>query len=1213
MDDTSFTAAARDADPASDIQAHIIRASKFRPGKPRDWSFFFFFRILRQVEMDATAARLADGREGWQRLQMDLQSPSLLNAGAGSAPSDDGPAKAFRDWLAVLTQADKAGFLGAAEGLVPFRPPAAFVPEAFAARSLALVTTRLEAALATPNELWTRGNFDLGRSLGALVSLIASAPAAYRGVMTNLEAHLAAPAARSNPLPAMALYEVLRQAAPAFLSPDNSGGVGMVRSERDADGEQLAGDQYDKTPINVAFTHRGLKALQLDDITLRSFPEVFRQGMAARAQRLHDVGPSAPANWDGELGGTSVHGYFTGGFDAPRPSSEIFWRQLRADIRAFNDPSAERGQALRRWIGLIFRLLGMEILHIELGQAPYETSLDRIWPLDDRREHFGFRDGLSQPFVDLGLELGDAPPGDGTPSRRSTWTPAAAGEIFLDLEDEGGQKQLQPASRTLRRNATYLVFRKLEQNVEGFRTFLARQRPGDPGGQAALAAQFMGRWKNGAPLVRWPDAEREGGEEASLNDFRYAAEDPQGLRCPLGAHVRRANPRDTGGRNEVRHHRILRRGISYGGPLLPEGTGGDGEPRGMLFIAANARIDLQFEVIQGEWLNGGEFLGQAGLGRCPVTGAHTGKPGDTFLEAGGLAPVRGVQSFVTTRGGDYFFAPGMAALRALADPCKTFPPDQADIFDGGRGSGDVRTPSLVSPARLDTYRRRLLQGGAPIRLQHHLGAETMPPVAFVGRHADVTSVLGDRPDAGHANPDFSVCPYAAASRRMTRGETMLIGTDDTPPTADARARMAIALDEAWGRLAKLSPGGLESRVRAAAERPLQAGLRRTIGARRVDLVDDLAVQAAYGVLTDVFGVPGPGYLTEMAAALPFARQHVGELPRDWLAATAGEAPHDPSLTTLQIWCTVLVADLIGNVQSIIALQVLARQAATEMLNHLDLLILRAASSAETREPKTLLEAFVANAARPEILKPYGGDLAAYLKDVALILIEIVGSTLAVIPLTFASVMQKVLELRINLAEVLPRTGEAGAERLIYEAERLNPNMAIRMRRCERDTALGGGTVRRGDITAALIAAANLDPDAFPEPGRLSLNGITVQVGPAGADTWVFNGPPRDPKNYLLFGVKGSHKDCWGRNRVAIPVLSECLWAAARLAGLHRVTGPQGDPGKFAGVTVALPARFTQVQPRLSRRPHQTAAARAHADDEAQPAPCGPSAIEDPPA
>ena len=188
--------------------------------------------------------------------------------------------------------------------------------------------------------------------------------------------------------------------------------------------------------------------------------------------------------------------------------------------------------------------------------------------------------------------------------------------------------------------STFLVFRKLEQNVREFRAFLADQRPADRHAQTKLAARFVGRWPNGTSLVASPDAPLGLGANPDdvINNFRYAADDPNGDRCPLGAHVRRTNPRDIGGANDVRRHRILRRSIGYGGPLLPEGSIGDGKKRGLLFVAVNSRIELQFELIQSRWINTGEFLGQAGLDRCPIIGANREGVADAFLEPGASAP-----------------------------------------------------------------------------------------------------------------------------------------------------------------------------------------------------------------------------------------------------------------------------------------------------------------------------------------------------------------------------------------------------------------------------------------------------------------------------------------------------------------------------------------------------------------------------------------------
>jgi cytochrome P450 len=117
-----------------------------------------------------------------------------------------------------------------------------------------------------------------------------------------------------------------------------------------------------------------------------------------------------------------------------------------------------------------------------------------------------------------------------------------------------------------------------------------------------------------------------------------------------------------------------------------------------------------------------------------------------------------------------------------------------------------------------------------------------------------------------------------------------------------------------------------------------------------------------------------------------------------------------------------------------------------------------------------------------------------------------------------------------------------------------------MRHCETATTLpSGAETEQGEWVASLIAAANLDPRAFPEPLRFSLD-PTI----------------RDKKNYLLFNNEGNPRACWGRERVAMAILEECMMAASRLQGLRGVAGKGGEPSKLVGVTIGLPARFTQV-------------------------------------
>jgi deferrochelatase/peroxidase EfeB/cytochrome P450 len=1192
------------------VQAHILRASKFQIGDkqvPRNWSLFFFFRILPQAEFDATLGRMkrmgdatVDSAAAKRDLWLDFRDPALLNAGLveqrlakpdapplqpgvppsapGAAPSKrkpDEPAEAFLNWLKAIVSADRSGIGDTAAAMLKASnfAPSESPPGKAANGPREAKPTNVDWK--DPVQ-WIQHQFKLEtldvdflqQSIG-----IYTEPDNFAAQLQLLseKVRTAVPDPVLGPLSLVTLYEILRQCAPAMMNPAASGepSPGIVRGENAGDPKAPV---EDGTPINIAFSYSGLAALKMNATTLASFPDAFKQGMAARAERLHDTGPSAPDFWEGELGLPSVHGYFTGGFALSKDNAakESFWKAMRRDVEAFNDPVNDHGRMLRFGFRVLFRLFGVEILHIELGQYPYKVEDDgAVKDLEDRVEHFGFRDGLSQPFVDMGL--GDTLPGGGTPSREGTWSPVAPGEIFLNLPDENGEVQLLPINKDLTVGSTFLVFRKLEQDVAGFRGFLSRRRPKDPEAQKALSAHFVGRWPNGVPLVLSPDQERavDREMEATLNDFRYAADDPRGKKCPLGAHIRRANPRDIGGRSEARRHRILRRGISYGGPLLKENSVDNDEKRGLLFIAANSRIDLQFELIQENWINGEEFLGQAGLGRCPLTGDHSGAVSDSFFEAGATAPITGLPRFVTTRGGDYFFAPGIDALRKIAkgDP---FNPEKIPF--AGFSMGDATTPALLAPDRLHRYGQTILQPGNNTAIHVKLptsSGSAHDKLCFIGRYDDVKTVLSN-PVASPEQLAFSVRQYTLNGQNITRGEDIIIGTEDVGPTQPTRDRLHKVLYWAWETLGQAHDPNSEPDVvlpevvRAIAKSASDEALRRTAYERRIDLVSDLAAQATYAVIAKLYGVPAPDWLTELAASLRFAHQHVGEVPPEWIVKLIGKQPDNPGLATLQIWSSIILADLIGNVQSIGALHALSRQAGTEMLNYVDAVLSTARTSpinSPIRSPETLLGAFIKNESRVQALYASGGSnwRSLYYRDVGTILLEIVGTSMATIPLTFASVMGGLFKFRLDLPNLVQMPVPQVLSHIIYEAERLNPNLAIRMRYCETQTTLpSGAQIDQDEWVVSLIAAANLDPDprAFPEPFRFKLD--------------------RKIGTYLLFNEATNKRACWGRDRVAMLVLEECLKAASRLQGLRMVAGKTGEPTKLVGVTVSLPARFTQV-------------------------------------
>lgn len=291
------------------------------------------------------------------------------------------------------------------------------------------------------------------------------------------------------------------------------------------------------------------------------------------------------------------------------------------------------------------------------------------------REHFGFADGLSQPDV-AGF------PDWARPRYRSTayQPPVAAGEFVLGYRDQYGYDTLVPrltsrgGALPVGVNGSYFVLRQLEQDVAAFWTALRQAAGGDPVRTDWLAAKSVGRWPSGAPL-RDGDA-HDPPDRPVANDFDFTA-DPIGRACPVGSHVRRANPRAVGlgvtpqaSLMVANRHRILRRGRSYG-PRIADRFCPDAAPRGLYFGCINASIDRQFEVVQHSWLNDPAFGGVRNE-RDPLVGVAP--PGDAGAFSVPATPYRerfqGMSRFVTMKGGGYFFLPGIRELKLIAQAAR---------------------------------------------------------------------------------------------------------------------------------------------------------------------------------------------------------------------------------------------------------------------------------------------------------------------------------------------------------------------------------------------------------------------------------------------------------------------------------------------------------------------------------------------------------------
>ena len=451
--------------------------------------------------------------------------------------------------------------------------------------------------------------------------------------------------------------------------------------------------------LQVAMTAPGIRKLGAPDVLFQegsphAFPREFRLGMAAeapdiegRSRRLGDLGDNAPYNWD------------WGGSPAQTPDALVMLYAEKGGLAGFQQMVTADLAA------------GFEMVRV----------LDTAIVSDkgrQRREPFGFVDGISQPEIDW-----EARRTPGTVDDLEYGNLIAAGEFLLGYENEYGlftQRPLldpvldpenilspaqdDPGRRDLGRNGCYLVLRQLEQDVAGFWQFLRQESPDDDG--VSLGEAMVGRrLTNGDPLIKATRAEIRGvdprPDQLRQNGFTYDS-DPEGLACPFGAHIRRANPRTAdlpGGRQGLvsrllrmlglkqgdprddlisssRFHRIIRRGRPYGAVIgKRESMLGDeshGAPTGIHFICLNANIARQFEFIQNAWIVNARFNAMHSeadplLGnRLPFPGTQ---PTDTFSVPDLFGPNRritGLPRFVTVRGGAYFFLPSLRALRFIA-------------------------------------------------------------------------------------------------------------------------------------------------------------------------------------------------------------------------------------------------------------------------------------------------------------------------------------------------------------------------------------------------------------------------------------------------------------------------------------------------------------------------------------------------------------------
>ena len=399
--------------------------------------------------------------------------------------------------------------------------------------------------------------------------------------------------------------------------------------------------------LNLGITWPGLIALELKqrvpDLSFKSFG-AFIAGAAARAKLVADTGENDPQHWIGGFGKGSDHVLIT--LHAMSAQAMTSYTDRLVALSA-------EGGAFRE----IWRADGMALMEMKDGE-----------PVPTFKVHFGYTDGISMTTIRGGPER--YPPDHQQPCE--PW-------LFV-LRDEA-ENYFVPEPRELGLNGSFAVFKMIETDVVKFENYLQSNK--DKIDPELLAAKICGRWRNGVPLMLSPATDNPSGgiPPDQLNNFEYVNADgfgdPRGLRCPVGAHMRRINPRgqpvtgqgQPGGSNNT--HRLIRRGLPYG-PAYDPSQPGDGIERGLLGYFINSSIENQYEFVLGNWVNDSEFAGAVRLppkSKDPLIGTQDAAESIFVIpRADGAPPIKltGFSSFVTTKAAAYCFLPSVTAIKFIA-------------------------------------------------------------------------------------------------------------------------------------------------------------------------------------------------------------------------------------------------------------------------------------------------------------------------------------------------------------------------------------------------------------------------------------------------------------------------------------------------------------------------------------------------------------------
>jgi Dyp-type peroxidase family len=915
--------------------------------------------------------------------------------------------------------------------------------------------------------------------------------------------------------------------------------------------------------LNIAFTWSGLKALGLAEEYLDGMPLAFRQGMAERAAILDDVGDWAPNRWEGALGRKDIHVLVAASCDAGDVAE--YWEQIRkaaqggaqpescADFigcalihqelgeRIEKNPEVRESEAKEQLLAKRFVLpegAGQpEIEGAGPTQAPPASASAAGGSEANERffyEPFGFRDGVGQPEIE-GADPAQAP----------TARAIAAGEFILGYPDVDGNDQIAEdfvgaPFRALCDNGTYMVFRKIEQHVTAFEEAL---------GKGDLATRAIGRRRDGVSLVV--------DKPPSLGDidaFDYR-DDPDGLKCPFASHARRVNPRN----DESRRHRIIRRGIPYK----------DGNKQGMLFVCFNARIETQFEFLQSEWCRKGDFLGYFTEARDPAVGG-----GGSFVDPRTPLPYS-LNSFVTVKGGDYFFLPGMAALDGVVHgafdaPTTALPLPQATVqaspesFDPVSYAGDgALIADLLTNRRIEARRVAWPSGRRQavyyVACRDHLRKILADDATFTSAQyaRKLEGLLHDYDYGAWLRPGEKKGPEHLLFQRFMLG----MSADD--PEKEAR-RLILSRAFAASTLEEVRKG-IGDCVGPIARAVVASAIRMGENSGGFDLVNPIGYGVPLACAVKHFGFPNLKGFSDAYKALYFERTSIAEVRG---LGFLQEFPKGAALSALPpelfaLAHAIAVFLLIDQYDTPSTLE-LARVAVKEFLNRLGEEVLAEQDRIAAGSPyPTLLSRLLQSPAE-------GVDPITFRVRVGMIVAELVVGGVDTTAKGITNVVDCLLSnpQALQLAQkAVHANDDQTLDNIILEALRLEPVADLIVRECPKGAVLalsnGAFQFEAGSRLFLIPPAAMRDPGADPLPSGVDLGKFVLSQAEDVRRAL-------DPIRRLAFG-DGPH-GCLGTEMV-VSEIREVLKQLVRLKNLRRAAGPTGQKQESLDLPVSLDVRF----------------------------------------